>query len=104
MKKKTETTFRIAQGDRFRDGVRGDIYCVLLINRTAKRATVMTERAYDPADRGTLQVMTFASLARKRRLLPRYLTSPFLPAVRVSSDRISVLIAARVARKIGAKP
>lgn len=104
MKKKTETPFRIAQGDRFRDGTHGDIYCVLLVSRTTKRATVMVERAYDPADRGTLRVMTFAALARKRRMQPRYLTAPFLPAVRVSSDRISVLSAARVARKIGVKP
>lgn len=48
--------------------------------------------------------VVFAALARKRRMQPRYLTAPFLPAVRVSSDRISVLSAARVARKIGVKP
>ena len=101
---KTRAPFRVAQGDRFRDGAHGDIYCVLLVNRSTKRATVMTERAYDPADRGTLRVMTFAALARKRRLHPRILGFVGLPAVRVGGTMNSVRSAATVARRIGVRP
>ncbi len=104
MKKKPKSPFVVAPCDRFRDGMRGDIVCVLLVNRATLRATVMTERANRPCDRGRLRIVRFAALARMRRLNPRYMRALYLPSVRFDDGCNSVMSAAAIARKVGMKP
>lgn len=104
MKKKPKSPFMVAPCDRFRNGMRGDIVCVLLVNRATLRATVMTERANCPLNKGRLRIVRFATLAKMRRLKPRYVRGLYLPTVRFDDGRNSVSSAAAIARKFGMKP